>query len=216
MRYDSLGETVVQRAHSASSHIWCVLGDRTTRALAPETTTTTTTATVPIEQLPQAQQQVQHTPPHSRPQEEHQAATITTTITTVSTTRATNLPRAQQQVQQCTTKKYDHKKRTSSDNQNHNRNDDDFTATTTGKLPEAEAVCAHAMSIVEDNGAQGHKTPHLMAALLKLQSKILKRQGWRGVRFGVGVVDASLLLLFLESVDAIMLSSLSLMLSPLF
>lgn len=33
------------------------------------------------------------------------------------------------------------------------------------------------MSIVEENGAQGHKTPNLMAALLKLQSKILKRQG---------------------------------------
>ncbi|CAM9702489.1 unnamed protein product [Scytosiphon promiscuus] len=48
-----------------------------------------------------------------------------------------------------------------------------------GKLPEAEAVCSHAMSIVEKNGAQGHKTPHLMAALLKLQSKILKRQGRR-------------------------------------
>lgn len=46
-----------------------------------------------------------------------------------------------------------------------------------GKLPEAEAVCAHALSIVEENEAQGEKTPHLMAALLKLQSKVLKRQG---------------------------------------
>ena len=38
-------------------------------------------------------------------------------------------------------------------------------------------MCAHAMSIVESNEARGEKTPHLMAALLKLQSKILKRQG---------------------------------------
>ncbi|CAN0132895.1 unnamed protein product [Pylaiella littoralis] len=45
-----------------------------------------------------------------------------------------------------------------------------------GKLPEAEAVCAHAITIVEKHGSQ---TPHLMAALLKLQSKILKRQGRR-------------------------------------
>lgn len=46
-----------------------------------------------------------------------------------------------------------------------------------GKLLEAEAVCAHALSIVEENEIKGEKTPHLMAALLKLQSRILKRQG---------------------------------------
>lgn len=46
-----------------------------------------------------------------------------------------------------------------------------------GKLGEAESVCAHALSIVEHNKETGAETPHLMAALLKLQSKILKRQG---------------------------------------
>lgn len=51
----------------------------------------------------------------------------------------------------------------------------------TGKLGEAEAVCAHALSIVEHNREAGAETPHLMAALLKLQSKILKRQGERVV-----------------------------------
>lgn len=46
-----------------------------------------------------------------------------------------------------------------------------------GKLAEAESVCSHALSIVESNFDAVEETPHLMAALLKLKSKILKRQG---------------------------------------
>lgn len=46
-----------------------------------------------------------------------------------------------------------------------------------GRLPEAEAVCAHALSIVEDNESRGMKAPNLKAALLKLKSKIIKRLG---------------------------------------
>ena len=38
-------------------------------------------------------------------------------------------------------------------------------------------MCAHALSIVEENEAKGRHTPNLMAALLKLQSKVVKRQG---------------------------------------
>lgn len=55
-----------------------------------------------------------------------------------------------------------------------------------GKLGEAESVCADALSIVDHNKQKGEETPHLMAALLKLQSKILKRQGQQ-YYFSVGV-----------------------------
>lgn len=42
-------------------------------------------------------------------------------------------------------------------------------------------MCSHALRIVEENVDAVEETPHLMAALLKLKSKILKRQGMRSV-----------------------------------